>query len=273
MVRPHAAPSHTDTAPSHTAPLHTDTAPSARPIVPRDHVATFTHTGRVREQNQDRLLSDPEAGLFVVCDGLGGHAAGEVAAQLTVETIARVIEDTPRSANRPLEVGDLRRAIEAANRKVFEQGCEDDACRGMATTVVAALVLPRVPGAKDVTVAVAHTGDSRLSVAHCTPATMPDGRAGTKQQLFTVTEDHEHDGYLTHAVGIDSTVHVTVGVFSVDPGDTLLLYSDGLYRDVSDVDIMRRLCLADVQQAADQLLDAALAGGGRDNVTGIVVRL
>lgn len=234
--------------------------------------ATFSHTGHLRHHNEDRVLARPDLGLYVVCDGLGGHAAGEVAAQLTVDTIAGVVARRPR----PFVPSDLAVAVERAHDVVRRQSQKTPEHDGMATTVVAVLLLPPDPevpsGHNSIRIAVAWSGDSRLALGQ--RERLADGSLRTR--LFILTDDQEHNGFLTHAIGVGDESGLELRVYTIDPGDTLLLYTDGLYREVADMDLMRHLCggsLKPTQEIADRLCETALTNGGRDNVSGIVIRL
>ena len=221
--------------------------------------AAASHTGQVRANNQDSAVAEP--GLFAVADGMGGHAAGEVASQVAIEALR---------ASAPVD--GLPEAVRAANRAVIERASKDPALRGMGTTVCALTLV-------DDRIVIVNVGDSRAYLFR-------DG------ELNQVTEDHnlvaelERDGrisaeeakvhpqrnIITRVLGNDHDV--VVDEFPVDPfrGDRYLLCSDGLFNEVDD-DAIAALLRAerDPQRAADELVRIANAGGGRDNVTVVVV--
>ena len=250
--------------------------PSARPL--HLEAVGVTDTGWRRQKNEDDLAVCPELGLFIVADGMGGHAAGEIAARAAVATmIAAVTADAAgpvgarpsRSSTPALLVS----AIERANANIFAAAQEDAALHGMGTTVVAALVL----GGR---LAVAHAGDSRAYLAR--------GR-----HLQRLTEDHNalsqcraagidlammpglarHAHGLTRAVGVKEVIEVETRLVQPEPGDILLLCSDGLTCVIDDREIAAILVgCSDLSVAADRLIARALEHGGPDNVTVVLVR-
>jgi serine/threonine protein phosphatase PrpC len=241
-------------------------------------VGAATSVGRVRPINEDAFLARAEQGLFVVCDGMGGAAAGEVASRLAVETIGAALRETP--ADEPKagylpRTSYLGRAIEQANRAIFERAKRDAEESGMGTTVVGAWI-------DDNVVSLAHVGDSRAYLSN---------RSG----LDAVTTDHslveaqvkaglidreqslqsEHQNVLLRALGRDPEVDVELSEVPVAPGDRLLLCSDGLTRMVADTALAAALdrFRGNPQGACDHLIAAANESGGPDNITVIVVEV
>jgi PPM family protein phosphatase len=224
-----------------------------------------THVGRVREVNQDALHAD--AGLFAVADGMGGHQGGEVAARLTVQTLAG-------SARR--NVDELVAAVEAANRVVHEASAEQPDLRGMGTTVVSLAVVDTSHAAY---AAIASVGDSRvyrwragvleqLTVDHNYVAEMVD----RGELSLAAAATHPYRNMLTRAVGVEPRVAVDARVETLVAGDRYVLCSDGLTNEVSDDEIGAVLGrLADPADAARELVRLANEHGGRDNVTALVV--
>lgn len=239
-------------------------------------------TGKVRKHNEDSYTVDDDLGLYVVCDGMGGHAAGDIASRTAINVVTRVlgehrdkVKGFDGSQPSLLAVSAvLEHALCEASRTVHEAAASDRGKHGMGTTCVALLVL----GDKAV---MANVGDSRLYLA----------RAGKLHQLST---DHNfmnemlahgmttpeqaanvaHGSMLTRAIGVQPTVRVDLLTFDVLPGDTLLLCSDGLYdyaRDPSQ--LADQLAAEKLEQIAPQLVAQALAGGGHDNATALVVRV
>jgi serine/threonine protein phosphatase PrpC len=246
-------------------------------------VGSRSHVGLVRENNEDSLLAAPEMNLFVLSDGMGGLASGEVASRLTVDTIlahCREADANPsldfvgtRIAGVTETSNRLASAVRRANRAVFRASRDKGDHLGMGSTVVAVRLV-------DQRMSVAHVGDSRAYAL----------RGNRLEQL---TQDHsfvaeqvrrgrmsEHDAgignlqnVLTRAVGVDADVEVDVSEELFLDGDTVLLCSDGLTRELSDNQIAGILREAeDAQGAADQMVNLANAAGGRDNVTVIVIR-
>lgn len=245
-------------------------------------VAACTDSGRVRPTNEDSYHVSRERKLFVLSDGMGGAAKGEVASAMAVEVVSACFEqdaaamfrDSAPPAEFSGETNRLIHAIHMANRKIHEEGTRDPASRGMGATIVAA----RISGSG---LSLAHVGDSRAYLF----------RADTLQQL---TSDHSlvaeqiRQGLLTHqqaavselqsvltrALGMEESVEVDADEMELFPGDSLLLCSDGLTRMVAEYEIAEILSQApDVRIAAERLVRRANECGGHDNVTVVVVRI
>lgn len=226
-----------------------------------------TDIGRVRTSNQDQLLVTAE--LFAVADGMGGHAAGEVASLTAVEALKASYARTGGTEG-------LIAATHHANRSIWDRAQEEPEMRGMGTTLVA-VALVNEDG--EDRLAVANVGDSRVYLL----------RQGELEQLTTdhslvqeLVDDgqlseveatvHPQRHVLTRALGVDSEVNVDILQVLPMKGDRLLLCSDGLSRELSDTQvasIMRRL--ADPDDAARELVSAAKNRGGNDNITVVVI--
>lgn len=226
-----------------------------------------THAGRHREHNEDAYLVLGEHDVYAVADGMGGYAAGEVAAQLTVKALEQSfgrggIEPV---ANVPRRAGELAAAIKLANRHVRGASAGDPNKKGMGTTIVAARFSP---GKKRVYLA--HVGDSRCYRL----------RNG---ELEVLTVDHTlgaigitgpSAGKLSRAIGVFDEVEVELGVDEPQVGDHYMLCSDGLYGMVPESDFARLILNApSLGGAVDLLIAAANERGGRDNVTVVLVRV
>jgi len=230
------------------------------PSLSAQHAAR-TDVGRARDHNEDRFLVRPP--LYVVADGLGGHSAGEVAAQMLVDRLARL--DAAATG------ADLVAAIEAADGEIREAGNTGSARRGMSTTCVA---LQLADSAQ-----VSHVGDSRayrfrtgrlerLTEDHSVVAELV--RAGVLSDARAATDDRRH--LLTQALGSEPRAAVTTTELSAEAGDRYLLCSDGLSGQVTDTAIEGILGeFADPGAAADELVRRANLAGGVDNVTVVVV--
>jgi protein phosphatase len=230
--------------------------------------AAGTHVGLVRPQNEDSYhCSHP---LYVVADGLGGHAAGEVASALVVDRLKEisVADDlSPEQAQQQ-----LADAVRDANRQIHRSSTEDPAHAGMGTTVTAAVA---VSG----TLCFAHVGDSRAylfrdgTLERITEDHTPVQRA-VRAGVISAEEAVRHPSrhVLAQAVGLDVDVDVDTPTVELRSGDRIVMCTDGLTDPVPDGDLQRLLGGFDTPQAAvDGLLQAALNGGGPDNVTLIVV--
>jgi serine/threonine protein phosphatase PrpC len=227
-----------------------------------------THPGRRRARNEDAYAVDACLGLLVVADGMGGHAAGDVASQLAVDTMIETFNDpfdpwsphTPRPARAAGAV--LVAAVQRANTRVYTTGQTMEELEGMGTTLVAALAFRGC-------LAVAHVGDSRAYLLR-------------ERWLARLTEDHtvanarRHDmhrfaGYghaLTRSVGASDAIEVEMRYLTPRAGDVLLLCSDGLTNVVADEDIAAVLLAnGDLDSAAEHLIRRANDNGGPDNIT------
>ena len=216
-----------------------------------ERVGAATDVGLVREANEDALLVLPEAGVVAVADGLGGHAAGEVASELAVEALRASLAEAAAVPEDEVP-GLLADAVQGAHRAVVDDAERDRSRRGMGTTLVVAHVRPG-------RLWVAHVGDSR--------AYLSDGGG-----LSPLTSDHGAGGMLTQALGLGDVAPDVVEVETA-AGERLLLCTDGLTGTTEPDEIARLVAAGSPQEACDALVRAALQGGGHDNVTVVVVEL
>ena len=242
----------------------------------------LTHVGRQRQHNEDAFLVEDRARLFLVADGMGGHAAGEIASRIAVDSITEFIlhtkeddgtwphaydEQFRRSTNR------LMAAVRMANTRVLEAMRKDARLRGMGTTVVACL-------AEDNTVSVAHVGDSRaylIREGQLSRITNDHSWVFEQVQAGMLTESeaekHPLRNVITRALGGALQVTPDASEIEARPGDVFLLCSDGLTGMVPESEILRVVTAnsGNLQQACEQLIDAANERGGLDNVTAVLV--
>src|SRR3954451_15565797 len=222
-----------------------------------------TDVGRVREGNEDAYLVDDAMGLVAVAAGRGGHRGGEVASATALEALRAAI-----GGGRP-----LRESMEDANDAVFAKSLTDTELRGMGTTLTAATL---VTGG---TVLVGHVGDSRAYLLHdgeLRQVTVDHSLVEELVREGRLTADeaavHPQRSIITRALGVDASVEVDVYPVELVPGDRLLLCSDGLTGMVAPDDIAAALRReSDPARAASQLVDAANASGGEDNIPVVVV--
>jgi protein phosphatase len=243
-----------------------------------------TDVGRKRAHNEDSVLVRTDLGLFLVADGAGGHASGEVASRMAVTSIADFFDkNQAESANRPdydefgLATGErwLARAIKHANRDIVEAGAATRDHKGMGTTIVAASVSPRSG-----LLHVAHVGDSRcyrLRMGHLERLTQdhslmvevleqrPDIDDATLAQLPT--------NVITRALGVDANLRISVRTQRLDAADRYLLCSDGLWNSLGDDEIAHWLGEGvTAEQTVETLILQANLVGGDDNI-GVLVLL
>jgi PPM family protein phosphatase len=230
-----------------------------------------TDTGRVRRQNEDALLVRPDIGVYAVADGMGGHAAGEVASAIAVETIDRTVQEAAARGTDPLEV--IEDAVLAANAAILAEARRDPARQGMGTTATVLVTNG------DTRYRIAHVGDSRayllreddlrqISVDHTwVHEQVRRGRLTEKD-----ARRHPFASVLTRVLGTEEEVRVDVVDGDTRAGDVFLLCSDGLTAVLDDAALRVVLSRPDsLEERAGELVRAALEGGGPDNITVVLV--
>jgi protein phosphatase len=227
-----------------------------------------TDVGRIRKINQDLPLE--RANLYAVADGMGGHAGGEVAARVAVETLQQAFERTPTTAG-------LRAAFDEANLEVWRQSQVDPDLRGMGTTLTA-MALVGGPGGHD-TLTLANVGDSRAYVfsgGSLVQVTDDHSLAEERMRHGEMTEAeaavHPQRHILTRALGVSSEVEPDMWELELHAGDRVLICSDGLSNELG-LDEMAAVLdeVNDPEAAARRLVDVANDHGGADNITVVVV--
>ena len=219
--------------------------------------------GLVRSHNEDSYLA--RAPLFAVCDGMGGHAAGEVASSIAVQTLS---EEAPGNADDVL----LGAAVESANTAVIRGAAEGKGKPGMGSTCTCAII-------EGNRMAIAHVGDSRLYLLHAGTLVRLTHDHSYVEELVDageITADearvHPSRSVITRALGSDPAMYADHFTLNISAGDRVIICSDGLSGMVEDSGIEGiAVSTATPQQAADALVSEALAAGGHDNVTVIVV--
>lgn len=223
-----------------------------------------TDRGLVRSGNEDSAAVF-EPSIYVVADGMGGHAAGEVASSLLTDTVCRQLADAA-----VIGENELRQAVLAGNQAILDCEAENPDYKGMGTT---ATVL-HITGNEAVW---AHVGDSRLYLLREDAMQQITRDHSYVEDLVaegTITEAeariHPQRNLLTRAVGVDPVLFVDTGRFALKPHDILLLATDGLMKLVGDEEIVKVLKTGRADPAAE-LIQRALKAGGSDNITAIVV--
>jgi protein phosphatase len=251
---------------------------------PTQHVllswAARTDMGRVREHNEDKYdFYDPEepkqlalrGRLFAVADGMGGHTAGQVASEWSLKTLIRSYYSPSVPENTEAA---LRTALADANTLIYNAARQFEKANGMGTTIVVAVV-------KEDKLTIAHIGDSRAYLMR------------KDEPLRQVTIDHSwveeqvrrgamsraeaeaspYRNFITRSVGVDGEVEADVVTMSVQPGDTILLCSDGLSNYLDEAALASIIGNKSPSQAVFDLVDAANVAGGKDNITALVLKV
>ena len=244
----------------------------------------LTDTGKVREHNEDTIAFDPDIGLLVLADGMGGYNAGEVASGIAVKTIVNLVreqveredmntQDRESGLSRPTII--LRDAIHRANKIIYQTARTQPQCEGMGTTVVAALFF-------DNRITIAHVGDSRLYRQRSDKFEQVTMDHSLLQELvdrgfYSVEEAQRaaNKNYVTRALGVEPNVEVEIQEVPVLKGDAYMLCSDGLSDMVEDEDIHLTLNTFgdNLDTVAKQLIQLANDNGGRDNVSVVMAHV
>ncbi len=230
--------------------------------------AEATDTGLVRETNQDAIYADDR--LAVIADGMGGHAAGEIAAEMSIDIVRREF-----AANQSVE--GIVEAIQDANDAVVRDARENPEHYGMGTTIIAVALTSDLEGVVSPTLV--HVGDSRAYQ-------LRDGALRQLSEDHSVAEEwvrmgrltpeeaavHPRRHQLTRGIGVEDTIAIDVISINAMPGDRLLLCSDGLSNEL-DADTLARLASAPngLELAVERLVAAAKVAGGRDNISAILI--
>jgi serine/threonine protein phosphatase PrpC len=243
--------------------------------------AVASHPGLRREDNEDAFCARGDLGFFMVADGMGGHAAGEVASRIAVETTEAFVNDTrdadvnrtwpfPYDAALSLDGNRLKAALRLANRRIASAMDDNETLRGMATTAAAILF-----GHKDAQPVIAHVGDSRIYLyrdGHIHQITQDHSWVGEQVRAGVLTETdarrHPWRNVVTRALSGGDDPDVDVSEVEVSAGDRLLICSDGLSGVVPPDKLETIIGQSDdLQKTCQALIDAANEAGGPDNIT------
>lgn len=241
----------------------------------------LTDVGRKRQHNEDSMLVEPALGLFVVADGMGGHAAGEVASARTAEVVKQQIASNPAGlkeleANaspeaRNAAAGLMEQAVQRACADVYRMAVADPSKRGMGTTFVGLLAR----GGKGV---IGHVGDSRVYLVRngqCHRLTEDHTLVAAQLKAGTITKEQaatsQYRNVITRAVGIQESVQVDTLIVDMVPGDTYILCSDGLHGYLQDDEVAPLVAAVEPKELPKRLIALANERGGKDNITAVVV--
>ncbi len=240
-------------------------------------VSAKTDIGMKRSNNQDSFsygqLDNGAVTWAVVCDGMGGMAAGNVASATATEVIAGSFENnlSPKSSASVVR-NLLKSSIESANARIYNMALEDEALRGMGTTVVAVVVIKGVAY-------IAHAGDSRayfysnnqlaqITTDHSVVQTLVEKGQLTEQEA----KNHPNKNVITRALGVAPYIDIDFEEHEVLLGDTLLLCTDGLTNCIDDELIKLAVSDNDFETLAERLVELANQNGGYDNITAVAIK-
>lgn len=227
--------------------------------------------GQVRSNNEDTLIEEPILGLFGVCDGLGGHAAGEVASSIAAKTLKEFAQKVSESPEGTLESG-----IQEANRRILSDQAANPEHRGMGTTVTSLWLMPKNSGSGWI----GHVGDSRMyrqredKLEQLTEDHSPVFRL-FQQGILTKDQMRRHPqkNLLDRSLGVLPKLKADVLSVPLTSNDIFLICTDGLTDALSDQEIQSVLTTCPISDAADQLTAMANEKGGLDNITVVLVQI
>ena len=232
------------------------------------HHCAKTDVGLVRKVNEDSMISVPELGMFVVADGMGGHAGGDFASQCIVNRIGQIDQRLPS--------GEVMKAMRSAILEAHYEILAEAERRGGGTigSTAVGLIL------SEPHFACLWVGDSRLyhmRNGNMTQLSRDHSLVNDLLESGQITPEeavnHPHGNVITRAVGVGDTVEIDKLRGTYEPGDRFLLCSDGLSGFVSDEVIAQYMSTAPITSLCNELIDLALQGGGRDNITAIVIEI
>jgi serine/threonine protein phosphatase PrpC len=238
-----------------------------------------THVGRVRAVNQDSFLCDLERKLFVIADGMGGHAGGEIASSLAVINVRNYLDKNIARQPLPLDatinakfLSIVSASISYACEKIYERSLEEPVLKGMGTT----LSVMKIEGA---VAYFGHVGDSRVYVlrqGYLYQLSTDHSLVGEQVRAGLITKEeaerHHLRNVVTRSVGYQENEDVDVYTLVIEDGDLFLLCSDGLHGKISEV-LISELCSNHGIYAVEHLINAANSAGGEDNISAIVVQV
>jgi PPM family protein phosphatase len=242
----------------------------------------ITDVGMKRQRNEDNYLINDGIGLFVVADGMGGHAGGEYASQIAVTTVEEVMTnirderneiDNGRATRDMLLQEKLKYAIRLAGKRIYQRAQDESEYRGMGTTALVLLMVDDLGY-------VAHVGDSRCyRVRSDTIAQVTEDHSLVNEQIKAglinrdAAKSHKLRNIITRSLGYQEEVEIDTQVLPIEIGDYYLLCSDGLSNLVEDHEMADMLREYTFQEATRKLVDLANKRGGDDNITAVITRV
>jgi serine/threonine protein phosphatase PrpC len=240
--------------------------------------AGITNVGMKRTNNEDNYLINDRIGVYVVCDGMGGHAGGEYASQIAVTTVEEVLsnirdEGADAATDDQITQEKIKYAIRLAGKRIYERAQADPEFRGMGTTAV--ILLFRAGMAY-----LAHVGDSRgylIRGGEITQRTEDHSWVNEQIKAGLITPEtakhHRFRNIITRSLGFQEEVEIDTQVLRAEPGDLYLLCSDGLSNLVEEQEMRDLLVERSFQETARTLVDMANSRGGDDNITAVIARV
>ena len=243
--------------------------------------AGITNVGMKRQNNEDNYLINDEVGIYVCCDGMGGHAGGEYASQIAVTTVEEVlanirdegVEGADDSTDDQITQEKIKYAIRLAGKRIFERAQADPEFRGMGTTAVILLF-------RNGMAYLAHVGDSRgylIRGGEITQRTEDHSWVNEQIKAGLITPEtakhHRFRNIITRSLGFQEEVEIDTQVLRAEPGDLYLLCSDGLSNLIDEGEMRDLLVEKSFQEVARDLVDTANARGGDDNITVVIARV
>ncbi|OGP07978.1 MAG: hypothetical protein A3G39_06690 [Deltaproteobacteria bacterium RIFCSPLOWO2_12_FULL_43_16] len=231
-----------------------------------------TDVGRKRKLNEDAFCAAEDIGLFLVADGMGGHAAGEIASQTAVEVVRMSLTDWLKKGPPNSEV--FARAIQLANKAVFEMAAKGSGMKGMGTTIAGILIC-------NGSLVAANVGDSRvyrIRNNNIEQLSTDHSVVGMQLSMGLITEEEAkksaYKNVITRAIGIKGAVEVDTQDENIMKDDFMLACSDGLTSLVEDSDILNivKQCGGNLDRACEELIGLANFNGGDDNITVVLVK-
>ena len=240
------------------------------------HAWGVTDKGAIRTQNQDGYYLDipsEHLAVGVVCDGMGGAKAGNIASLIAVETFVDTLQGMQGGEEESGPPAVLRQAAAAANTAVFRRACADPDCRGMGTTMVAVLIVKQVAYLLNIGDSRAYhideAGITRLTRDHSVVEDLVERGELTPE----AARSHPRKNLITRALGSEEHIRADLYKQSLKPGDFLLLCSDGLSNMVTDQEILYEILHGGpAEECCQRLLDIALSRGAPDNVTAVLLQ-
>jgi len=243
----------------------------------------LTDVGRKRQHNEDAMLFDQALGLYIVADGMGGHAAGEVASNRATEVVKQhitanktILKDLAKDASqatRAAAASLVEVAIQRACADIYKTASTDSTKRGMGTTFVCMVIA----GNRGV---IGHVGDSRVYLVRagqCHRLTEDHTLIAAQLKAGTITRDQaatsNYRNVITRAVGIQESVQVDTLIVDLLPGDTFMLCSDGLHGYLADDEVAPLVAAVSNAELPQRFIDLANERGGKDNITAVVVKV